>query len=106
MHINKKFKSEALKAIHSTARTLHSVGVINKKTMKDYDALCTKPIDLDPSAIRQIRVANKLTQREFAAYLNVSISTIERWESSHSTPSGAALRLLSVVQKHGIKVLI
>jgi DNA-binding transcriptional regulator YiaG len=31
--------------------------------------------------------------------------TIEKWETGAKRPSGAALKLLSVVQKHGLKVL-
>lgn len=36
------FKSKAFAAIHSSASALHKVGVINKTTMKEYDALCIK----------------------------------------------------------------
>ncbi|MCX7186969.1 MAG: helix-turn-helix domain-containing protein [Methylophilales bacterium] len=41
----------------------------------------------------------------FAGYLNVSKSTVEKWESGDKHPTGAALRLLSVVSRHGLKVL-
>ncbi|MFI5243697.1 MAG: helix-turn-helix domain-containing protein, partial [Gemmatimonadales bacterium] len=37
--------------------------------------------------------------------LNTSESTVEKWESGAKRPSGAALKLLSLVQKHGLKVL-
>ena len=105
MSINKKYKSEAFSAVHSTALALHAVGVIKKTTMKGYDALCIKPIDLDPSTIRRIREANDISQPVFAAYLNVSVSMIEKWVSGDSVPKGATCRLISVVEKHGIEVL-
>lgn len=41
----------------------------------------------------------------FARYLNTSESTVEKWETGAKKPSGVALKLLSVVQKHGLKVL-
>ncbi len=48
---------------------------------------------------------NNLSQPVFAGYLNVSKSTVEKWESGDKHPTGAALRLLSVVSRHGLKVL-
>jgi DNA-binding transcriptional regulator YiaG len=37
--------------------------------------------------------------------LNTSESTIEKWESGAKRPSGMALKLLDIVEKHGLKVL-
>ena len=41
----------------------------------------------------------------FARYLNISESTIEKWETGAKKPSGAALKPLSIVQKHGLQIL-
>jgi putative transcriptional regulator len=41
----------------------------------------------------------------FARYLNTSESTIEKWETGAKKPSGAALKLLAIVQKHGLQIL-
>jgi len=41
----------------------------------------------------------------FARYLNTSESTVQKWESGAKRPSGLALKLLAVVEKHGLKVL-
>jgi putative transcriptional regulator len=45
------------------------------------------------------------SQPVFARYLNTSESTVQKWESGAKRPSGLALKLLSVVEKHGISVL-
>ena len=85
---------------------MQSVGVIGKRTMREYDALCiAEAPSFDPVAIRKIRETNNLSQPVFAGYLNVSKSTIEKWESGDKHPTGAALRLLSVVSRHGLKIL-
>ncbi|EFS5049150.1 transcriptional regulator, partial [Salmonella enterica] len=42
----------------------------------------------------------------FARYLNTSVSTVQKWESGAKRPSGMSLKLLNVVQKHGLKVLV
>lgn len=41
----------------------------------------------------------------FARYLNTSESTVEKWETGMKRPSGMAIKLLMIVQKHGLKVL-
>jgi putative transcriptional regulator len=48
---------------------------------------------------------SKQTQPVFARYLNTSESTVEKWESGAKKPSGLSLKLLAVVQKHGLEVL-
>lgn len=108
MAVNKrKYKSDAFEAIHSAARDLYSVGVINKTTMRSFDAACiVKPDTFKPEAIKRIREMANVSQPVFAQFLNVSSSTVEKWESGDKSPSGAAVRLLSVVQKHGVKVLV
>ena len=40
-----------------------------------------------------------------ARYLNNSESTVQKWEAGSEQPSGMALKLLAVVQKHGLDVL-
>ena len=37
--------------------------------------------------------------------LNTRESTVQKWEAGTKRPSGRALKLLSVVEKHGLKVL-
>jgi len=101
-----KFKSDAFEAIHQAASGLEKSKAISKKTMREYDALCiAKAPDYNPAAIARIRLKNNLSQPLFATYLNVSKSTVEKWESGDKHPTGAALRLLSVVEKHGLKML-
>ncbi|MBD9375384.1 hypothetical protein IB238_22435 [Rhizobium sp. ARZ01] len=41
----------------------------------------------------------------FARYLNTSESTVQKWETGAKRPSGPALKLLSIVQKHGLGML-
>lgn len=101
-----KFKSDAFEAIHSSARALMRVGAIEKATMREFDASCLAiPPEIPPKQIKQIREHNHVSQPIFARYLNTSESTVQKWETGAKRPSGAALKLLTVVQKHGLKVL-
>ena len=79
---------------------------MDRTTMRQLDALCLMaPPVLAATQIKAIRESTKVSQPVFARYLNTSESTIQKWESGVKQPSGMALKLLSVVQKHGLSVL-
>lgn len=100
------YKSDAFEAIHSSARALHKIGAIDKTTMRGFDTSCLAvPVEIQPEQIKQLRELNHVSQPIFARYLNTSESTVQKWETGAKRPSGMALKLLSVIQKHGLKVL-
>ena len=102
-----KPKSDAFAAIHSAAKGLHRVGVINKTTMRDYDDLCLDSVaEINAQDIKRIREQVHVSQPVFARYLNTSESTVQKWETGQKKPSGMALRLLHIVEKHGLEVLV
>jgi len=81
-------------------------GTIDKATMRRFDESClTVPPSIEPAQIKQLREANNVSQPVFARYLNTSESTVEKWETGAKKPSGIALKLLSLVQKHGLRHL-
>ena len=99
-------RSEAFAAIHSSAAALHKVGAIDKATMRDFDVACLGVIpEFAPRDIQRLREANRVSQPVFARYLNTSESTVEKWETGAKRPSGMALKLLTLVQKHGLEAL-
>jgi putative transcriptional regulator len=103
---NRKYKSDAYEAIHSSALGMFRAGAIDKATMREFDEACLSvPVALEPRRIKQIRLSQKVSQPVFARYLNTSESTVEKWETGVKRPSGMALKLLDIVQKHGLKVL-
>ena len=59
-----------------------------------------------PAQIKLIRENQQVSQPVFARYLNTSESTVEKWEAGVKRPSGMALKLLMIVQKHGLKMLV
>ena len=101
-----KYKSEAFEAIHSSAQALLDIGAIDKTTMRDFDSSCLiETPEIEAKQIKAIREKNHVSQPIFARYLNTSKSTIQKWEIGAKRPSGMALKLLSVVQKHGLHIL-
>lgn len=102
----KRFKSDAFEAIHSAASGLRRSGLIDKKTMREYDELCIdEPPHFDAKDVVHIRKAAKVSQPVFALYLNTSASTVQKWETGQKQPSGMAAKLLKIIQKHGIEML-
>jgi putative transcriptional regulator len=99
-------KSDAFEAIHTSASALHKIGAIDKTTLRSFDASCLAvPVEIEPEQIKHIRELNHVSQPIFARYLNTSESTVQKWETGAKRPSGMALKLLSVIQKHGLTVL-
>src|SRR5437762_3377377 len=55
------------------------------------------PAEYKPKQIKKIREKNRYSQGVFARILNVSIKTVQSWESGQRSPSHAALRLLEII---------
>ena len=106
MTVKRKFKSDVSEAVHSSASALFRVGAIDKATMREFDESCLlAPPQMEPRRIKRIRESQRVSQPVFARYLNTSESTVEKWESGAKRPSGMALKLLDIVEKHGLKML-
>ena len=74
--------------------------------MRNFDKACLSSVeDLQPLEIKALREKLNVSQPVFARYLNTSVSTVQKWESGAKRPGGIALKLLTIVQKHGLKVL-
>src|SRR5712692_4617633 len=99
-------KSRILKEVHETARGLHDIGVFSDVTMRHFDKLCLAPVhEMKPKDIQSLRQRAKVSQAVFAAYLNTSVSTVQKWEIGEKKPSGPALKLLDLVERKGLKAL-
>ena len=55
--------------------------------------------------VKRLRRKVNASQGVFAALLNVQASTIQKWEQGKIRPQRAALRLLNLIEQHGIAVL-
>lgn len=58
------------------------------------------PPVLSKTEIVELRQRLSCSQSVFAAVLNVSVKTVQAWEQGVRVPSDAALKLLSVADKH------
>ena len=99
--------SELLDAVHETAKGLYDAGAMDATTMHEFDALCLPPVtELNSGQIKRLRLKCKASQPVFAAFLNVSPSTVQKWESGQKRPNGPSLKLLNLVKDKGLQVLV
>ena len=95
-----------LKVVHEGAKDLHEAGLMNDVTMREFDALCLPPVkSYTPEQIHRLRTRVKASQAVFAAYLNTSVSTVQKWEQGKKKPNGPSLKLLNMVDKKGLEAL-
>lgn len=102
-----KRKSRILDEMHATARGLHRAGLIDKRRMGEFDALCR--LDVPALNARQIKALRKnlhLSQPVFAALLNTSTSTVQKWEIGDKKPGGPSLKLLNLIERKGIEAVL
>lgn len=98
-------RSTILDAVHESARDLHEAGLISDAEMAEYDAYRPTPETFSPADIQRIRDANGLAQSGLAFYLNVSTSTVQKWEQGKKKPSGPARKLLDLLDRKGLAAL-
>jgi putative transcriptional regulator len=99
----KKYRSDALAAIHETMEALYEVGAVDRQTMREFDETCLTPIEVMlPEQIKALRIREHISQPVFARYLNVSKNLVSDWERGVKKPGGPALRLLTVIQHKGL----
>jgi len=91
-------------SVHETAEALHDAGLLPKRTLRDFDALCLTPVrSFPPRRIRQLRLRERASQAVFARYLNVSTGLVSQWERGEKRPQGASLKLLNLVANKGLQ---
>jgi putative transcriptional regulator len=101
-----KYKGDVCEAIHCSVAAMYRIGAIDKATMREVDESCLlAPQQMEPRRSKRIRESQRVSQPVFARYLNTSEWAIEKWESGAKKPSGMALKLLDIVEKHGLKIL-
>lgn len=96
-------KSNLITVMAETARDLG----LDMVTIKEIEVLSLDEVKpLKPSAIKKMRLDEKLSQAVMAKILNVKPSTYQKWERGEVHPKGANLKLLRLAHDHGVKYII
>jgi putative transcriptional regulator len=104
--MTRKYKSELRAALHETVEGFHRIGLVDKKTMRHFDERClTKVKAFSGRDIVLLRDREGVSQKVFARYLNVPVTLVSQWERGERKPSGAAVKLLSIVKHKGLDAI-
>lgn len=99
-------ESSILASVHEAATGLHKIGLVDKATMREFDALCLTPVQpLAPDEIRALREREHVSQPVFAHYLNVRRDAVSKWERGEKKPDGPSLKLLNLVRAKGLQAI-
>ena len=102
----RSYRSAQLAAVHEAASDLAEIGLIDRRTMKEFDAMCLSPVEpLSAEQIREIRQREGASQAVFARYLNVTTGLVSQWERGTKRPRGASLKLLTLVARKGLQAV-
>ena len=104
--MSKTNRSRILETVHESAKDLHAAGVMDETTMREFDIMCLPPVKpYTAGEIKKIRLRQHVSQPVFAAYLNVTKSTVAKWEQGDKKPRGSSLKLLELVARKGLAAL-
>lgn len=102
-----KQNSRILNEVHETAVGLYDAGLISKRRMREFEALCHLDVhEMDAQKIKSLREKTHLSQAVFAAVLNTSTSTVQKWEIGDKRPSGPSLKLLNLIERKGLEAVL
>lgn len=105
--MKKRYRSKIAAAMHETMADMHEIGLVDKKTMREFDARClTRVSELSAREIAALRKKSGVSQGVFAQYLNVKPKLVSEWERGEKKPSGPSLKLLSLVKAKGLETII
>jgi len=102
----KKFRSPIAEAAHETASGLNRIGLLDAKTMGEFDDACfTKVEPLTAQEILALREHEGVSQGVFARMLNLRPQLVSEWERGEKNPSGPSLKLLALVRAKGLDAI-
>jgi putative transcriptional regulator len=110
MALNKRStKNRVLDEMMEMAQALEAHELISMQDMAKMKLMCVAPPEYSPEKVIAIRVDKaKVSQSVLASMLNVSVSAVQKWESPSSGkhPSGAAAKLLQLIDKKGLAAIV
>ena len=107
-----KTKSRIRREIAETARDLAEGGLMSFTDADKITARMLGPDAVPPAArltpadIQLLRERERMSQAVFARLLDVTVSTLSKWERGEASPRGPARRLLHVIKAQGARVVL
>jgi putative transcriptional regulator len=93
----------------ATGREFGRYGMVSRSDLARLEVLCKTPPVYSPAKVAAIRTKKaRASQAVFASLLNVSVSTVQKWESPTAAkrPSGSAAKLLQLIEAKGVEAVL
>ncbi len=99
--------SKIIESVRSDMAAFHRLGIVDKVTMREFDAICPPPVRaFSADDIRGLRDKLNFSQPIFALHLHTSTSTVRKWEQGDTRPTGPALKLLNILADKGLRAIV
>jgi len=91
------------KSLTSVIDDLYRDGAVDEVTMRELHTLCLPDVkEYSADNIVELRKKIHLSQAAFAAVVNVSPSTVQKWERGVKKPTGSSKRLFDIIERKGL----
>lgn len=71
-----------------------------EKPLQKRQRITVEPVKkYEAEEVKRVRKSTGMSQKAFAAYMGVSDKTVEAWEAGTNRPSGAASRILTMMER-------
>ena len=101
------YRSDIAAAVHEGLRGMHRLGLVDKKTMREFDLRCLTLIeDLSSDDVLALREREGVSQAVFARALNVTTNYVSQIERGARRPRGSTLKLLSLIKSKGLAAML
>jgi putative transcriptional regulator len=96
-------KKSVAKSLSSVIDDLYQDGAVDEITMREIHSLCLPDVkEYSADKIIELRKKTHLSQAAFAAVVNVSPSTVQKWERGVKKPTGSSKRLFDIIERKGL----
>lgn len=101
--------------LQKMAQRFNEVGAVSDDTMRNITARAQaqeqharreQHEQMDGARIKMLRRRLGLSQADLAAVVNMSTTSVQKWERNAVKPQGAALRMLEIIEQKGVASLI
>jgi putative transcriptional regulator len=102
-----EYRSEVAAAVHEGVRGMYRLGLVDKKTMREFDVRCLTVVeDLSAADIQALREREGVSQAILARCLNVTTNYVSQLERGAKRPRGATLKLLWLIRNKGLEAVL
>jgi putative transcriptional regulator len=101
--------------LQKMAQRFNEVGAVSDDTVRNITARVQaqeqharreQHEQMDGARIKMLRRRLGLSQADLAAVVNMSTTSVQKWERNAVKPQGAALRMLEIIEQKGVASLI